>query len=65
MAWWDWARWERELDWAALNGINMPLAFLGQEYVFREVLRDLGLGEAELADFFSGPAVLPWIWIDG
>ena len=26
---WDWERWEREIDWMALNGINMPLAFNG------------------------------------
>ena len=34
---WDWARWEREIDWMALNSINMPLAFVGQEWVFYEV----------------------------
>ena len=28
-AWWDWERWEREVDWMALNGINLPLAFTG------------------------------------
>ncbi len=28
-AWWDWERWEREIDWMALNGINLPLAFTG------------------------------------
>ena len=32
--WWDAARWERELDWMAMNGINMPLSFTGQEYVW-------------------------------
>ena len=26
---WDWKRWEHEIDWMALNGINMPLAFNG------------------------------------
>jgi hypothetical protein len=24
MAWWDWDRWQREIDWMTLNGINMP-----------------------------------------
>ena len=24
MAYWDWARWEKEIDWMALQGINMP-----------------------------------------
>jgi len=35
--WWDWPRWEREIDWMALNGINLPLAFTGQEAVWQEV----------------------------
>jgi hypothetical protein len=35
MAWWDWARWERELDWMALSGVNLPLAFMGQEWIYR------------------------------
>lgn len=29
MAWWNWTRWERELDWMALHGINFPLSFAG------------------------------------
>jgi alpha-N-acetylglucosaminidase len=29
MAWWNWTRWERELDWMALHGINLPLSFAG------------------------------------
>ena len=37
MAFWDWARWERELDWMAVQGINMPLAFTGQEFVWAQV----------------------------
>jgi hypothetical protein len=35
----DWARWEREIDWMALNSINTPLAFVGQEWVFMQVWR--------------------------
>ena len=31
MAWWDWDRWEREIDYMALSGINMPLAIVGSE----------------------------------
>lgn len=31
MAWWDWERWERELDWAAMHGVNLPLSFAGEE----------------------------------
>ena len=59
-AWWDWARWEKELDWMALRGINMPLAMVGQEAISRRVWQSLGLTDGDLADFYSGPAFLPW-----
>ena len=26
MAFWDWERWEKEIDWMALHGINLPLS---------------------------------------
>ena len=35
--WWNWTRWEREIDWMALNGINLPLAFNGQEAIWQTV----------------------------
>ena len=28
-AFWDWKRWEREIDLMALSGINMPMAMVG------------------------------------
>ncbi len=34
---WDWARWQQEIDWMALNGINLVPAYTGREYVFRKV----------------------------
>ncbi|XP_056433195.1 LOW QUALITY PROTEIN: alpha-N-acetylglucosaminidase-like [Gadus chalcogrammus] len=58
--WWDWPRWEREIDWMALNGINLPLAFTGQEALWQEVYRSLGLNQTEIEEFFSGPAFLAW-----
>lgn len=58
--WWDWPRWEREIDWMALNGINLPLAFTGQEAVWQEVYRALGLNQSEIEEFFSGAAFLAW-----
>lgn len=68
MAWWDWADWEKMIDWMALKGINMPLAATGQEGTWRLVLRDLGFSDAQIGDFLVGPAYLPWGWmgnIDG
>jgi alpha-N-acetylglucosaminidase len=68
MAWWDWAQWEHMIDWMALYGINMPLAVTGQEAVWRNLGRSLGLTDAEMAEFLVGPAYLPFGWmgcIDG
>lgn len=63
MAWWDWERWQREIDWMALNGVNMPLSVTGQEAVWQNVLRRFGLAEDEIAAFFVGPAYLPFGWM--
>jgi alpha-N-acetylglucosaminidase len=58
--WWDWKRWEREIDWMALHGINFPLAFVGQEYVWVQTYEKFGLEFADFSDYFTGPAFLPW-----
>ncbi|MCP4642714.1 MAG: alpha-N-acetylglucosaminidase, partial [bacterium] len=63
MAWWDWAQWERVIDWMALHGINMPLAVTGQEATWQAVYRDLGLTDEEIGQFFVGPAFLPFGWM--
>ncbi|XP_065837644.1 alpha-N-acetylglucosaminidase-like [Oscarella lobularis] len=60
MAWWDWNRWQREIDWMALQGINLPLSFTGQEYIWAKVFMQMGLNESELDEYFSGPAFLAW-----
>lgn len=58
--WWSWHRWEREIDWMALNGINMALAFTAQEEMWRRVYMKLNLTEAEIQEHFTGPAFLAW-----
>jgi alpha-N-acetylglucosaminidase len=63
MSWWDWSRWEKEIDWMALHGINMPLAITGQEYVWNEVYKSMGFTDEDLANFFSGPAYFAWFWM--
>ncbi|TQV82591.1 alpha-N-acetylglucosaminidase [Exilibacterium tricleocarpae] len=60
MAWWTWERWEKELDWMALHGINMPVALLGQEAIWREVWQEIGIDPIQLHDYHTGPAFLPW-----
>lgn len=59
-AFWHFADWEKELDWMALHGINMPLAMTGQEAIWQKVYKDMGMTDEELAPFFTGPAFLPW-----
>ncbi|KAL5544366.1 hypothetical protein UlMin_008150, partial [Ulmus minor] len=59
-AWWDWKRWEKEIDWMALQGINLPLAFTGQEAIWQKVFQRFNLSQSDLDDFFGGPAFLAW-----
>ena len=63
MSWWDWERWEKEIDWMALNGINLPLAITGQNSVWNRVYKSLGFNDEELKTFFSGPAYFNWFWM--
>jgi alpha-N-acetylglucosaminidase len=63
MAWWDWERWQQEIDWMALNGINMPLALTGEEAIWQEVYRNMGFTDQELDRFYSGPAYFSWLWM--
>lgn len=62
MAFWDWKRWEQEIDWMALHGINLPLAMVGADAVWRNVLLKLGYSKAETNEFVAGPAFQAW-WL--
>lgn len=63
VAFWDWAQWERFIDWMALHGVNMPLSITGQEATWQAVGRRFGLSDAEIAEFLPGPAYLPFGWM--
>ncbi|KAI5084126.1 hypothetical protein GOP47_0000295 [Adiantum capillus-veneris] len=58
--WWDWKRWQEEIDWMALQGINLPLAFTGQEAIWKKVFKGFNLTDTDLDDFFGGPGFLAW-----
>lgn len=60
MAFCDWERWEKEIDWMALHGINLPLAVVGQECVWKNMLEKLGYSKEEINKFIAGPAFLAW-----
>ena len=60
LPWYQWEDWQWLIDWMALNGVNMPLAITGQEAVWLEVWKEMGLTEDEVRAYFCGPAHLPW-----
>jgi len=59
-AFWDWKRWEQEIDWMAVHGINMPLIPGAHEAILKRVFEKLGLTDDEIKTYFTGPAFLPW-----
>jgi len=49
-----------ELDWLALRGVNLPLAWVGYEKILVDTLQELGMTDAEILPYFSGPAFQAW-----
>lgn len=60
MAFWDWQRWQREIDFLALNGYSHALVTAGLEKVWQETLRELGYPEKEIMKFIPNPAFAAW-----
>ncbi len=58
---WDWERWEKEIDLMALNGVTHPLAMVGVEAVWRQFLLRIGYTDKEIKEFLPGPAYMPWL----
>ena len=59
-AFWDAVQWQAEIDRLALWGVDLPLAFAGQEAAWLAFWVGEGLDAADVLSFFSGPAFLPW-----
>ncbi|MBR2730908.1 MAG: alpha-N-acetylglucosaminidase [Clostridia bacterium] len=59
-AFWQWEDWEREIDFMAMNGVNMPLSVVGSEAVWYYTMRDLGYSETGALSYLSGPGFWPW-----
>ncbi|MBN8457499.1 MAG: alpha-N-acetylglucosaminidase [Verrucomicrobia bacterium] len=62
-AWWDWERWQRELDFLAMNGINTPLGMIGLEGVWYNTLLKHGFTDDEARSFLVGPGFFAWQWM--
>ena len=59
-AFWRFSDWERFLDWSALSGVNVMLAYTGQEEVYRKAYATLGVNASAFAAWSNGPAHLAW-----
>ena len=58
--WWSWERWENEIDFMAMNGVNMPLSVVGTEAVWLKTMKDLGIKEDLALAGILGPAFWGW-----
>ena len=60
MAFWTWERWQKEIDWMALHGINAPLNLVGLDVVTHKFLRELGVSEDDINNYIAGPGFIAW-----
>ena len=63
MAFWGREEWRNELDWLALNGVNVVLDATAQEEVWRRFLGKLGYSHQEAKDYIAGPAYYAWAYM--
>ena len=63
MAFWGENEWRNELDWLALNGVNVVLDATAQEEVWRRFLGELGYTHQEAKDYIAGPAYYAWAYM--
>lgn len=60
-AFWDWSRWQKEIDWMALHGVNLVLTAVGTANVWYNTLLRLGMNREDIDSFIAGPAYQPWM----
>ncbi len=63
MAFWTAEDWQKEIDFLALNGVNLVLDILGMEEVYRRFLTKLGYRHREIKNFLVGPAYYAWFYM--
>ncbi len=59
-AFWDWNRWQREIDFMGLNGFNQVLVTAGTEKVWLQTLSDMGYPETKIRQYIASPAYAAW-----
>lgn len=63
MPFWGETQWRKELDWLALNGVNVVLDITAQEEVWRRFLTKLGYSRKSIKSFITGPAYYAWAYM--
>ena len=63
MAFWTKEQWQKEIDFLAMNGVNLVLDILGMEEVYRRFLTKLGYRHREIKNFLVGPAYYAWFYM--
>lgn len=63
MAFWTRDQWQKEIDFLAMNGVNLVLDILGMEEVYRRFLTKLGYRHREIKNFLVGPAYYAWFYM--
>ena len=61
------SRWEKELDWMAMNGINLVYATTGMEYIFNKVCivrRERGFSIRFVLRYFFDSVFLNQSWMN-
>lgn len=57
---WDWQRWQREIDVLALSGINAMVIERGADMVLYLTFRDFGYSDEEIRAWITQPAHQNW-----
>ena len=57
---WNWKRWQREIDVLALSGINAVLIERGTDTVLYRTFRDVGYSDPEIRRWLAAPAHQNW-----
>jgi alpha-N-acetylglucosaminidase len=60
---WDFDRWQHEIDILALSGFNAILIQRGNDLAFYEAFRDVGYSDSEIRQWITAPAHQNWQWM--
>jgi alpha-N-acetylglucosaminidase len=60
MPYWNWSRWQHEIDVLALSGVNAMIVERGMDTVLYRTFRDFGYSDREIRAWITQPAHQNW-----